>query len=178
MMLWSSASLASEIEPFDTMEKAFFTLGRDIFTEQPHQGWQLVHKYPFASEFPALTHVWQSADHDHYVVAAKGAPEAIATLCGLTASARATLLGKVATMAERGLRVLGVARAELPSTSGGSTPRQSYSAAALASARRGCVRKFCQGWKGSGYHSTPTPTMPPSEGKRVSVTATVRSRCG
>ena len=113
--------LASEIEPFDPMEKAFITLGHKRLTEQQHRSWQLVHEYPFASEFPAHTHVWQSAKQDHYVVAVKGAPEAVATLCGLTGSARATLLAQVATMAERGLRVLGVARAELPHACGRST---------------------------------------------------------
>jgi len=116
--------LASEIEPFDPMEKAFLDLGRTRLIEPPHRrrGWQLVHEYPFASEFPAHTHVWQVVDQDNYIVAVKGAPEAVATLCGLTGSARTTILAQVATMAQRGLRVLGVARAELPPVIGRSAP--------------------------------------------------------
>src|SRR5581483_5200687 len=56
--------------------------------------------------------VWRRAGETRQVVAAKGAPEAIAELCRLDPSARAALLAAVGRMADDGLRVLGVARAE------------------------------------------------------------------
>lgn len=112
--------LASEIEPFDPMERAFLALGRSTLAASRHRhpDWHLVHEYPFTPDFPAHTHVWRAPDRAERVVAAKGAPEAIATLCGLTVSARAELLAEVAALAARSLRVLGVARAELPAGSG------------------------------------------------------------
>ncbi len=116
--------LASEIEPFDPMERAFLALARNGLTDKKHRhpDWQLLHEYPFTPELPAHTHVWQSPDHQHYIVAAKGAPEAMAHLCRLNDAARTQLLQQVARMAESGLRVLAVARAELPASSGRETP--------------------------------------------------------
>ena len=55
---------------------------------------------------------WQpDGDRQDFVVAAKGAPEAIAGLCRLGAADRAALKQSVDAMASAGLRVLGVARA-------------------------------------------------------------------
>jgi Ca2+-transporting ATPase len=59
-----------------------------------------------------MSQVWQVTDgRQEFVIAAKGAPEAIAELCHLSAADLATLTGIVDTMAAEGLRVLGVARA-------------------------------------------------------------------
>jgi Ca2+-transporting ATPase len=60
-----------------------------------------------------MSHVWQSADGKQYVIAAKGAPEAIADLCHFTPSQQQTLAAQVSDMAAQGLRVLGVAKASL-----------------------------------------------------------------
>ncbi len=59
----------------------------------------------------ALSRVWRSPDTDDYVIAAKGAPEAIADLCHLDEPEARMLAADVAAMASDGLRVLGVARA-------------------------------------------------------------------
>ena len=53
----------------------------------------------------------EPSDREPFVVAAKGAPEAIAELCRLNADVRAELKKSVDQMAAAGLRVLGVARA-------------------------------------------------------------------
>ena len=58
-----------------------------------------------------MSNVWQSPNGDEYVIAAKGAPEAIADLCHLDPTAQQELTGRINTMAADGLRVLGVARA-------------------------------------------------------------------
>ena len=75
--------LASKQDPFDPMEKAIRQLGDRYLagTEHLHDNWTLVHEYPLSPELLALSHVWQSPDGTDYVVAAKGAPEAIADLC-------------------------------------------------------------------------------------------------
>jgi Ca2+-transporting ATPase len=106
--------LASAPEPFDPMERAFHTLARERLTGAAlrHPHWKLVHVYGLRPDLLAVTHVWQAADdRSEYVVAAKGAPEAIAGLCRLSAAERAALTRTIDAMASAGLRVLGVARA-------------------------------------------------------------------
>jgi P-type Ca2+ transporter type 2C len=105
--------LASEIDPFDPMEKAFLELGNHFLasTEHLHADWELVHEYPLTTGLFAHAHAWRPRGSDVFVVASKGAPEAIAELCRLDAGQRQQLDARVAEMAARGLRVLGVARA-------------------------------------------------------------------
>jgi P-type Ca2+ transporter type 2C len=59
----------------------------------------------------ALSHVCSSPEGDRYIVAAKGAPEAIADLCHFRPEERASQVAQVEVATNRGLRVLGVARA-------------------------------------------------------------------
>jgi Ca2+-transporting ATPase len=59
----------------------------------------------------AVTQVWQPPDGRPYRVAAKGAPEAIADLCGLGEVARRTLAAEADHLAAAGMRVLAVAEA-------------------------------------------------------------------
>ena len=106
--------LASAPEPFDPMEQAFHALARERLTEAAyrHPHWKLVHAYGLRPDLLAVTHVWQAdGDRQEYLVAAKGAPEAIAGLCRLSAADRAALTQSIDAMASAGLRVLGVARA-------------------------------------------------------------------
>ena len=100
-------------DPFDPMEQAFHDLaGR---SSQPHLGaprdggLRLRRQYPFSPELLAMTNVWAEPAHDQCLVAAKGAPEAIAELCGLSDGQRQALETAVEDMASSGLRVLGVA---------------------------------------------------------------------
>ena len=59
-----------------------------------------------------MSQVWQPAGGKQgFIIAAKGAPEAIADLCHLNAADVAALTKSVDAMAGEGLRVLGVARA-------------------------------------------------------------------
>jgi P-type Ca2+ transporter type 2C len=106
--------LASAREPFDPMERAFHDLSREQLAETEHlhgPDWKLVHAYGLRPGLLAMSHVWQADDRQEFVIAAKGAPEAIANLCHLSAADVATLTQSVDAMAAEGLRVLGVARA-------------------------------------------------------------------
>jgi Ca2+-transporting ATPase len=58
-----------------------------------------------------MAQVWQEPDAPACLVAAKGAPEAVARLCRLTDADRISLGNAVDAMAAKGLRVLGVATA-------------------------------------------------------------------
>ena len=105
--------LSSETEPFDPMEKAIHTLGTQYLTntEHLHGDWILAHEYSLSPELLALSHVWKARGSDEFVVAAKGAPEAIADLCHMNQSQLAALSMQVNSLAKQGMRVLGVARA-------------------------------------------------------------------
>jgi len=105
------AVLASETDPFDPMEKAFKLLGGRYLEEtEKTKDWTLVHEYSLSSELLALSHVWKAPGHEEYVIATKGAPEAVAELCHLTEQRRVELSGYVDLMAADGLRVLAVAK--------------------------------------------------------------------
>ncbi|MFZ2158790.1 MAG: cation-translocating P-type ATPase [Bradyrhizobium sp.] len=112
--------LASARDPFDPMDKAFHSLGRERLagTEHLHGGeWKLVHAYGLRPGLLAMSRIWQpSSESLRLVVAAKGAPEAIAELCHLGAAELAALKRAVDAMAAEGLRVLAVARASFVGT--------------------------------------------------------------
>ena len=109
--------LASDTDPFDPMEQAFARLGRHFLenTEHLHRDWTLAHQYALRPQLRAKSHVWRAVGSDDYVVAAKGAPEAIIDLCHLDAAAQAQVAAAVEAMAALGLRVLAVARAAFAS---------------------------------------------------------------
>jgi Ca2+-transporting ATPase len=77
--------LASQRDPFDPMEKSLKEFGNLTLqdTEHLHDDWSLIREYPLSGELLAMSHVWKSPDGEDYVIAAKGAPEAIADLCHL-----------------------------------------------------------------------------------------------
>lgn len=111
------AILASQRDPFDPMEKAFWDLAESHLTEQDrehlHPDWTLAHAYALSPDLLAMSHVWQRPSQRSHVVAAKGAPEAVADLCHLPAQRVAEIRRQVEALAARGLRVLGVARGVL-----------------------------------------------------------------
>ena len=113
-----TAVLASPVSPFDPMDKAFLALGARYLegTGLLHPDWRLVHEYPLSERLMALAHVWLAPDAALHVVAAKGAPEAIAELCGLDASRREALTAQVEDATANGQRVLAVARATHPTS--------------------------------------------------------------
>ncbi len=110
--------LASQIDPFDPMEKALKELGETALagTEHLHRDWTLVQEYPLSRRLLAMSRVWKSPDGRDYVIAAKGAPEAIADLCHMDAKETRRLETQVASLADEGLRVLGVAKSHFSLT--------------------------------------------------------------
>lgn len=110
------AILASRPDPFDPMERAFTDLGARFLaqTEHIHTDWSLTHGYPLAPPMLAMSQIWRAKAGTGYVVAVKGAPEAIADLCHLPPAARETIRQNIADLAAQGLRVLAVAEATTP----------------------------------------------------------------
>ncbi|WP_246799388.1 cation-translocating P-type ATPase [Bradyrhizobium sp. CCBAU 51753] len=105
--------LASSPQPLDPMERALHALAGDIRRETSGRDAhaQLVHTYGLRPELLAMAQVWRSSLAEEHIVAAKGAPEAIAGLCRLSNADQEAMRNAVGLMAEQGLRVLGVAAA-------------------------------------------------------------------
>lgn len=105
--------LASSKDAVDPMEKAFHDLGRRQRTGAENiLDWELVHTYGLRPDLLAMSHVWKvTGDGQPFVIAAKGAPEAIARLCHFDVAELAALKQFLDAMAADGLRMLGVARA-------------------------------------------------------------------
>lgn len=70
-----------------------------------------MHEYSLSPELLALSHVWKSPTSDKYIIATKGAPEAVWDLCHFDSHQREQLSQQVDAMARDGLRVLAVAKA-------------------------------------------------------------------
>jgi Ca2+-transporting ATPase len=110
--------LASHIDPFDPMEKALRELGSRFLsdTEHLHDNWTLVQEYALSQKLLTMSRVWRSPDKKDYVIAAKGAPEAIADICHMGEGEMEQLSAQINSIAGEGLRVIGVARSELRQT--------------------------------------------------------------
>ena len=106
------AILASQRDALDPIDHALKELGGTHLaaTEHLHDDWSLVREYPLSKELLALSRVWRSPEGDDYVIAAKGAPEAIADLCHFDEPTARQLAESIARMTDEGLRVLGVGR--------------------------------------------------------------------
>ncbi|MDE3231291.1 MAG: HAD-IC family P-type ATPase, partial [Chloroflexota bacterium] len=107
------AALASQEQPFDPMERAIRGLGAELGLPL-EDGLTLLREYPLAPDLLMMTRVWRGGDDGACVVAAKGAPEVVARVCGLSEQRQASIANEIATMAAQGSRVLGVAQATWP----------------------------------------------------------------
>jgi Ca2+-transporting ATPase len=106
--------LACKEDPFDPMEKAIrtFTKGEFAKSEHIHDDWKLLQEYPLSHKLLAMSNVWVSPNGQDYIIASKGAPEAIADLCHFDKKKLNQMSENVQTLAGDGLRVLGVAKAK------------------------------------------------------------------
>ena len=117
--LLETAVLASRPEAVDPMDRALVRLAGESAapegadTARDAAAAQLIRGYPWQPELPALVQVWRRPGGS-MVAAAKGAPEAVGTLCRLDPSALEAMRARVEALAHRGMRVLAVASAELP----------------------------------------------------------------
>jgi Ca2+-transporting ATPase len=103
--LVETAVLACDPQSHDPMEKALHAIG-SVAT-----GSALLRRYGLRPDLLAMSNAWQMRDDTELVIAAKGAPEAIARLCGIDGTELAALKERIEALAADGLRVLGVARA-------------------------------------------------------------------
>ena len=107
------AILASSRDGFDPMEKEIHAKSTKVFgtDDHIHETWGLVREYPIITNTISISNVWKSKKMNELVVATKGAPETIISLCKLRGEEKKKLEGQVRLMANDGQRILGVARA-------------------------------------------------------------------
>ena len=100
--------LACETTTYDPMEKAMLSyceslgLSKDLLFSG-----ELLTEYPFTNELKMMGHVW--ARNDKIILAAKGSPERILTLCDIDDDAKNKIQNKIDKMSSEGLRVIAVA---------------------------------------------------------------------
>lgn len=113
--------LGCEIDPYDPMEKAMLSHCEKLGITKDHlAGGQLITEYSFTNDLKMMGHVW---NHDgEIIIAAKGSPERILTICSLTDTERQQAEDKIIEMSEQGLRVIAVgfmkpnSESEIPDT--------------------------------------------------------------
>jgi Ca2+-transporting ATPase len=101
--------LASQKNPFDPMEKAIIHAGHEKLKDTHHlHNWELLKEYPLSKEILAVSNVWRTSDQKKIVIASKGAPESIISLCHMSHAQKEKLLFQVKKLSREGLRVIGV----------------------------------------------------------------------
>lgn len=103
------AAQASAALPSDPMEIAFHEAASSAADGAAPV--TMVRAYPFTPPLLVMANAWRSDSEDVVTLACKGAPEAIARLCGLEGEACQALEAASRAMARRGMRVIGVAEA-------------------------------------------------------------------
>ena len=97
--------LGCETEAYDPMEKAMIDFCGQLGISREHLfGGELLSEYAFTNDLKMMGHVWR---HDgQLLVAAKGSPERILSLCRLDADQRSAADRQIAAMSGQGLRVI------------------------------------------------------------------------
>lgn len=108
--LIETMGLACETEAYDPMEKAMLTYCEEhgISRDSLFSG-ELVSEYAFTNEQKMMGHIWRRGGG--LILAAKGSPERIFTICNLTDAERIAAERRNRELSEAGLRVIAVAAA-------------------------------------------------------------------
>ncbi|NLO40648.1 MAG: cation-translocating P-type ATPase [Ruminiclostridium sp.] len=109
--LIETMGLGCETDAYDPMEKAMLACcdSRGISKEHLFKG-ELISEYAFTNELKMMGHVWRR--NGTIIIAAKGSPEKILTICDLTEKDREIAEHKILELSREGLRVIAVAAAE------------------------------------------------------------------
>lgn len=104
--LLHAARMASDADGFDPMDRAILSAAATRLLASDAE-W--LRRYPVSPDLPVYGAAWRSPDSAGVYLACKGAPESVASLCGLDETQRTAVLAKAATMAAEGLRVIAAA---------------------------------------------------------------------
>ena len=112
--LIETMGLGCETDAYDPMEKAMLAHcdSHGISKEHLFNG-ELINEYAFTNELKMMGHVWRR--NGSIIIAAKGSPERILTICDLTEKDKEVAEHKITEMSKEGLRVIAVATKTLTS---------------------------------------------------------------
>jgi Ca2+-transporting ATPase len=110
MSLLRCAALASDADGFDPMDRAVHAVA-SVRMPKSDDDWEHLKHYPVTPALPAYATAWRQKHQPGLLLACKGAPEAVAALCGLEEEDCRRVLADATSMAAEGLRVLAVADA-------------------------------------------------------------------
>jgi len=111
-ILCEMMGLACETEAYDPMEQAMLDYCETISISKDHLfGGTLLSEYAFTNELKMMGHIWRH--EEEILIAAKGSPERILTICDLTKQERGSAEEKIRELSEQGLRVIAVAMTKL-----------------------------------------------------------------
>ena len=108
------SKLSSEPVAFDPMEKAIEELFEAAGDKNFTKGLKMIREYPLSGKPPMMTHIY--SDGKKVVTSCKGAPEGIISISKLTQEEKRKTDLIINEFAEKGLRVLGVAKADFKGT--------------------------------------------------------------
>lgn len=103
------AMWASEVTPFDPMEKSIHSTFGQHNSGDRRPEFKMIKEFPLSGKPPVMTHIFGN-DQGERILACKGSLEGIVDLCKLSSEETKAVLAKGQEYAEQGLRVLGVAK--------------------------------------------------------------------
>jgi Ca2+-transporting ATPase len=109
------AMWASEPIPFDPMEVALHYEYGKLTSADERPSFKMVHEYPLGGKPPMMTHLFENGQGAR-IIAAKGAPEAIAAVSNLSQSEIGQIHQAIIDLAKDGFRVLAVGVANFDGT--------------------------------------------------------------
>lgn len=110
--LIETMGLGCEYDVYDPMEKAMLSYCADngICRDDLFSG-ELISEYAFTNELKMMGHIWRK--DGNIIIAAKGSPEKILTICDINSDDREIVQKQIIEMSENGLRVIAIATASL-----------------------------------------------------------------
>ena len=102
---------ASEILPFDPMEKSIHDFYANLAIVDERAGAKMLHEYPLSGKPPVMTHIFQK-ENGEKVIAVKGSVEGVLDQCSLSEADSKKILAQVEQFTTTGFRVLAVGRAD------------------------------------------------------------------
>lgn len=111
---------ASEINPFDPMEKSLHQVYAQVCLSDERQDSVMIHEYPLEGKPPVMTHVFRKKTGE-VIISVKGSVEGVLNQTRLTEEQKKLVLEKADEFATKGFRVLGVGKsnhdpADLPNS--------------------------------------------------------------
>lgn len=104
--------MGCETAAYDPMEKAMISYCEENGISRDELfGGELISEYPFTNELKMMGHIWRK--DDKMVIAAKGSPERISTICTMTDAEKEEYETKITEMSSNGLRVIAIATMDL-----------------------------------------------------------------